>query len=106
MVLAYIGIIVLLAFLAESMTEYVFGQVVDHVPSLDRYRWLLMYIAAAVGVGLAFFYQLDLIHLLAEAVEVELPTAYPGMILTGLGIGRGANYIHQLVSEYFPIKKQ
>jgi hypothetical protein len=91
-----------LAFLNESMVEYLFGTVFDKVPSLEPYRWLLMYVAAATGVGMAFYYQLDLISLIQQGVlGLELAPVTPiGMVLTGLGIGRGANYLNDFVSRF------
>lgn len=86
-----------LAFLAESLVEYLFGTLADKVPLLTPYRWTLMYVSAAVGVGLAFHYQFDLISLILGNV-----LTWVGMLLTGLVIGRGANFVHQFVSEYLP----
>lgn len=83
-----------LAFLCESMTEYLFGAVVAHTPKLEPFRWLLMYIALLAGVGLAFYYQLDLIAIiLGESRPV-------GFLLSGLVIGRGANFLHDFISRY------
>jgi hypothetical protein len=28
-----------------------------------------------------------------------------GMVLTGMAIGRGSNFLHQFVSQFFPAKK-
>lgn len=86
-----------LAFLAESLVEYLFGTLADKITVLTPYRWTLMYISAAVGVGLAFHYQFDLISLILGNV-----LTWVGMLLTGLVIGRGANFVHQFVSEYLP----
>lgn len=88
-----------LAFLTESMTEYLFGQALDRFPNLSPLRWLLQYVAAIVGVGLAFYYQVDLIALIGgDAVSPV------GVTLSGLIIGRGANYFHQFVSQYLTSK--
>lgn len=100
-VLAILAVIFLLAFLTESMTEYLFGSIIDHVPALKPYNWLLMYVAAGVGVVGAFIYQFDLLHLLGEFVSAEIPVHWFGVLLTGLGIGRGSNYLHDLVQKYF-----
>lgn len=96
-----------LAFLTESLVEYLFGTPMDKLPKLCPYRWLLMYISVGVGVGLALFYQLDLIAIIAQAsgVALDLTASTPvGMVLTGLGIGRGANYLSQFVSTYLKPK--
>ena len=59
-----------------------------------------MYVAAIAGVGLAIFYQLDLLALIGE-----LAPSTVGYVLTGLIIGRGANYLHDFVSTYI-LQKQ
>lgn len=84
-----------LAFLAESMVEYVFGQVVDHIPALSQFRWALMYVALAAGVGLAFYYQVDVLALIQDE-----PSTPVGFAMSGLVIGRGANFFHDFISRY------
>ncbi len=107
MTLPILAVSFALAFLTESLVEYLFGAVADHVPAVNPYRWLLMYIAAGVGVGLALFYQLDLIAVIAQSAGVALDLSAPtkvGMVLSGLAIGRGANYLNQFVSTYLKPK--
>jgi len=95
--LAVFGIVFLLAFLVEGLTEYVFGKPMDKIAVLTPYKWLLMYIALAVGLVGAFNYQLDLIAIAATYLSVTSiePGAF-GYVLTGLAIGRGSNYIHEI----------
>lgn len=102
--IAIFGIIFLLAFLTESLVEYVFGTPFDKSKKLKSHKWVLMYVSLAVGVGLAFWYQLDIIVLLANELGEDIALGWVGFVLTGSGIGRGANYMHQLVSEHFPGK--
>lgn len=94
-------VIFLLAFLVESFVEYFFGQAVDHFPKLQPWKWALMYVAAAVGVIAAFVYQFDLVHLLGEYLGVPIQSTIFGIILTGLAIGRGSNFIHDLIDTFF-----
>lgn len=106
MAFVLLAVIFALAYLAESLTEYLFGIPFDKFPKLTPYKWVLMYISAAVGVGMAIFYKLDIVALLAqvisEMVEVvsPIPVTVFGFVLTGLGIGRGANFMHDFVSKY------
>lgn len=96
-----------LAFLTETFVEYFVGTPMDKVEKLKPWKWLLMYVAAGVGVFLALFYKLDLIALAARlassitgvATSLEVVTV-PGMVLTGLGLGRGSNFLHDFVSRY------
>ena len=89
-----------LAFLTEAFVEYFIGQVMDKFPKLSPFKWLLMYISAVVGVGLSLFYKLDLISLI-----IQQDITIVGMVLTGMAIGRGSNFLHQFVSQFFPTKK-
>jgi ABC-type uncharacterized transport system permease subunit len=89
-----------LAFLTEAFVEYFIGQVMDKFPKLSPFKWLLMYISAVVGVGLSLFYKLDLISLI-----IQQDITIVGMVLTGMAIGRGSNFLHQFVSQFFPAKK-
>ena len=86
-----------LAFLAESMTEYLFASWVDRIAKLAEAE-PLKYIALLVGVGMAFAYRLDL---LALAFPEQPPVVWwVGVLLTGMAIGRGSNYVHAFYSTY------
>lgn len=104
-ILGLLSVILFLAVLVETLTEYIFGQAFDHLPALLPWRWTLIYSAAVVGVVGAVLLRFDLLYLLAQTLGVEWPElANPtilGMVLTGLAIGRGSNYLHDLVVTYF-----
>lgn len=100
-ILAILAVILLLAFMVESLTEYIFGQAAQHIPALAPYSWALMYIALAIGIAGAFIYHFDLIHLLSQFMGQEIPITPFGIALTGAAIGRGSNYIHDLVAKFF-----
>lgn len=101
--MAILSVILLTAFLTESLTEYLFGTLFEHLPAIRAWRWCLMYLAAGVGLLGAFFYRFDLISLLGQSLNLEgfdAPT-WLGMAVTGLAIGRGSNYLHDLLSRHF-----
>jgi hypothetical protein len=98
-ILLYAGTL-LLAFLIEAMVEYVFGTPMDKIAKLKPFKWLLMYISLGVGVGVAFWYSLDLVALVME----QEPT-WVGIVFTGAGIGRGANWLNDLWQKYLFTKK-
>ena len=81
-----------LAFLAESLTEYLFGDLL----SGPRARYL-KYIACLVGIGLALLYRVDA---LGPLLGLSPRRALPGQALTGVLLGRGANFIHDIYSRY------
>lgn len=107
MAIVYLAVIFALAFLAESMTEYVIGTLFDKIEKWKPLKWVQAYFALVVGVCLAVFYKLDLIALLADViaettgVQSPIQVSVVGFILTGLGIGRGAAYLHDFVGRYF-----
>ena len=100
-ILAILAVILLLAFMVESLTEYFFGQLAANIPALKPYSWLLIYVAAAVGVLGAFVYKFDLLSLLGGYLQVNIPIGPFGIAITGAAIGRGSNYIHDIISKFF-----
>jgi hypothetical protein len=102
-VLVTMGILFLLAFLVEALVEAVFGTLFDKVPALTPYKWTLMYIAFVVGIIGAFVYRFDLMYLLAVYLDdkATLTITTFGTVLTGLGIGRGSNFLHDLFMRWF-----
>lgn len=57
---------------------------------------LLRYASALVGILLCIAYRADLLAL----AGLQATTPFIGYIITGLVIGRGANYLHDLVSGW------
>jgi len=93
-ILAPFGVVLTLAFLCESLTEYFFSEVLAACGLDTKY---LRYIAALVGVGLALLYGLDALR---DFLGVSPRLAHLGEVLTGLILGRGANFVHDLYSTY------
>jgi len=100
-IVGFLAIILFLATALEGLIEYFFGKIFDHIPAAQPYSWLLMYVAAIFGVIGTFHYQLDLVSLLASFMKLTIPVSWFGIILTGLAIGRGSNYLHDLISKFF-----
>jgi hypothetical protein len=57
---------------------------------------VLRYSAAVVGLALCVIYRADLLALLG----LTCPVPYAGEAITGLLIGRGANYIHDFANRW------
>lgn len=89
-----------LAFAVESLTEYIFGTAVNRFPKLEPYRWLLMYVALIFGLVVSFHYKLDLIATLINSLGGAHPAEAHGMLISGLAIGRGAEFVHKLISLF------
>lgn len=90
-----LGGIVALAFLVERLVELVLGLPFEKLPKLKPWSWLLTYAAVAAGIGIAFAYHLDIISLL-----LPLPETQVGYILTGLVIGCGSEFTHQIIEKF------
>lgn len=101
-VIKILGVIFLLAFLIESLVEYVFGTIADQVAVLTPWKWVAKYIAMVVGIVAAFIYRFDLLSLLGTYIGTAVPLTELGIILTGAAIGRGSNYLHDIVKQFFP----
>jgi hypothetical protein len=58
---------------------------------------LIRYSAAAIGVLLCIAYRADLLVL----ANLHAPLPWIGFVITGLLIGRGANFVHDFTSRWF-----
>ena len=101
-VLVILTIILLVAFLIETLVEFVFADVFLKIPGAAQWKWTVKYIAISVAIYAAFLYQFDLISLLAQLLEgpvIEISTF--GLIVTGVAIGKGSNYLHDVFKRFF-----
>ena len=90
---ATLGIsILLLATLVEGFTEYVFSDAADHV----GFGIGLKYAPLALGVIVAVLYQVDILASLGVTSSVP----YAGYVVSGLIIGRGSNYVNDIISKF------
>ena len=87
-----------LSVVVEALVEYFVGTPMNKIPKLAPYKWALMYVALGVGIGLAWFFQIDLF-----AIGFKIEPSSVGMILTGVLIGSGSSKFRQFVSKYLPV---
>lgn len=80
----------------EGTVEYLLGTPLDKWPAATPYKWLLMYVSLAVGIFLAFYYALDVVQLFGRAATPV------GTVLTGIIMGRGANFVSDLWAKFIP----
>ncbi len=104
-ILGTLAIIFTITFLVEASVEYILGTAFDKIPKLTAYKWVLMYVSLAVGIGISFYYRFDLIALIATTLGITFSVTWVGIVFSGLVIGRGSNFLHQFVSKFFPAKK-
>lgn len=99
------------AFVVEGGIEYILGTPMAKIQKLAPFTWVLMYFGLAAGLGVCWYYQLDLIAVAQRvaadlaAQEVTGQVTPLGVLLTGVVVGRGSNYLHQFVSKFLPVPK-
>jgi hypothetical protein len=107
--LVYIGVAFALAFFIETMVEYLLGTPIDNIPGMEKikpFKWMLRYVAAAIGVGFAFYWQIDLIYIVGAVISDMVKSANPftvswlGILVSGLTIGRSSNYLHEFLIKH------
>lgn len=64
------------------------------IPKSDSPREWVKYVAAAFGISFCIVYRLDLLALFGLVSDVT----YAGAVVTGVLMGRGSNFIHDIVS--------
>lgn len=91
-----IGLIFIAAVFVEGVVEYFFGTPTAN-PVGETRNWL-KYVAAAIGVAFCLVYKLDLLAVFG--LTTTLP--FFGSVVTGILVGRGSNYLHDLVAKLSP----
>ena len=108
-----LGVIFLMAFFVETGVEFLLGDLFNIFPKLQPYKPLLKYIAVAIGIGMSFYFTLDIIALTKSiiisftnpGIVPEYVSTPVGIVWTGIAIGKGSNYLHQIVGRFFPTLK-
>jgi len=83
-----------LAFLSESLTEYLFAAPLS---AAKLPADVIRYVAVAVGVLLAWTYNVDMTR---EVLGLTPRPAALGVVLSGIVMGRGASYVHDFYQSY------
>lgn len=94
MILGVFGFAVVLAVIVEGLVEMA-KTIFDIVKGQDIQAGVLTLVAIAAGLGLAFAAQLHLLGFIGSMFDQTIhPVA--DLILSGLVIGRGSSYMHDL----------
>ncbi len=98
-VLMNVGTIIVLAIVAESVWETLKllwdSPVIDETGKLNKKELTNRLGAIVIGLLVAFGANLDILALFG--INVVIP--YLGIVLTGILVSRGANYMHDLISK-------
>lgn len=88
-----IAIIISVAILIEGLVEY--GKTIaDMFNDGEKRTAIIQLITIIVGIGLAFAFNADMFNPLGLTVN-----HYIGMILTGIVMSRGSNYVSDLIGK-------
>jgi hypothetical protein len=105
---ATFGGIFLLAAVVEALTEYLVRPIVKLIyvslsPSRQAPETMdaLRYVSAVVGVVLCWAYNMDLLAMAGLTAQVP----FVGVVVTGLLIGRGSNFVNDFVAKYLVREK-
>lgn len=81
--------ILFLATFVEGLITYVAGTV-------EKTRPYLKYVALVIGVAVCVVYKIDI----PAMVGLATPFPYASFVLSGIIVGRGSNYVNDLLTEY------
>jgi hypothetical protein len=84
-----LALVLFLTIFIEGFVEFIFAPFTKLKPYLG-------YVALSLGVVLSIVYQVDLLSL----VGVETDNSLISYIISGLIIGRGSNYVNDIVSKF------
>lgn len=88
-----IAVIIAVAILIEGLVEY--GKnIVDMFYGGDKKTAITQLVTIAVGIALAFAFNANMFVPLGLTVN-----SYVGMVLTGIVMSRGSNYVSDLISQ-------
>lgn len=88
-----IAVIIAVAILIEGLVEY--GKnIVDMFYGGDKKTAYTQLVTIAVGIALAFAFNANMFVPLGLTVN-----SYVGMVLTGIVMSRGSNYVSDLISQ-------
>lgn len=86
-----------LATFIEGTVKYIADPLSDL--SKARLRPFKPYITMLLGIGMAFNFRLDILRIFGLTEVVYSPLLFINYIITGVVIGRGSNYLNDIVSK-------
>jgi hypothetical protein len=90
-----LGFIVLIGFTIEKLTEKFFKPLIGLFTNVA----VADYVALVFGLGVSIGFQIDVLTPLAVSVGLEPLTPWFGLVVTGLGVGGGANFWHDVIQN-------
>ena len=96
MITSVLSLSIFFATLNERLNELMVKPLVNLAPGSKFASLTTPYLAMLTGVLLAIAFQIDIITPLVAALELAIPSPWPGLIVTGLLIGAGSNFLHDI----------
>ena len=93
------GLVAFFATLNERLIELIYKPIAEQLPANPVVLMATPYLAMITGVGLALSFQLDIISPLVTVLSIDLISPWPGIVITGLIIGSGSNFLHDIWPE-------
>ena len=101
----FLALVFALALLVEAVVEVAFGKPAEWIKAIQPYKEvILLYVSFAIGVGGALNYRFDLMHYLGDFFTFPIETTTFGIVITGLVIGRGSNFVHSFYTRILNYK--
>jgi hypothetical protein len=95
--------VLFLAGIGEAIIEFLVSPILQKTVTVDDTRDIIYRtISCVLGVVLAVLFAVDALAL----VGVESGVPYVGCVVTGLLMGRGANWIHDFMSRWISSEKK
>jgi len=85
-----LAVIMMLAVGIERLQEFLIGKKVS--------GWLMQTIAWIIGIGVCLLIQFGMFHELNLVKSADVVRAYGDYVITGLAIGLGSNFVHDIFS--------
>lgn len=106
-IVGIISVLTMFSFLVETTVEALIGKPIDEFPKVAKYKkYILTYLAVAIGIYGAFVYNFDLIYLFAMQLQetlgqtIMIASSPLGIVMSGISIGMGSSYLHDLIDKF------
>lgn len=86
--------ILILAYVNKALVDHL-KLMADNIPWVAKNSWLWLPAAFVTGTGLSLGFGLNILPVIAPSLSQPVL----GMVLTGLSVGAGANFIHDLTDK-------
>ena len=107
---AIVILLTFIAFIVEAVVEYLAASWLKLVITSSEWRAVVLrWAGGVVGIFFCAIWGIDLMSAIVSAFGFEAlqprPAFWFGIVITGLMIGRGANWLHDLAIKWFGLDR-